>query len=580
MRSTRRPGSIRAASSLLCALVLAACGDAGDGGEAGPERRTDSGIRLGGTFRWVEVEDMRSLDPVRVGGDIVSYHIGMNIYDGLVEYDQDLNLRPSLAERWEVSEDGREYTFHLRRGVRFHDDPAFPEGKGRELAAEDVKYSLLRLADKSNNSTGWWAFQGLIEGLDDFRDGKLEDVPGIQVLDPHTLRIRLTRRFGPFLKRIAMGYAFVAPREAVETYGEDFFQHPVGTGAFRFVSWAPNQEVVLEKNPHYWDVDADGNRLPYLDRVEVKLISDAKSAFLNFDTGRLEQLEPIPTEFWTNVFDEDRQLKGDYRKYQVAETVELSTDFYGFYLEAEPWRGNPKLRQAINYAIPRERIIRFVLKGRNKPAHEWVPPSMPGFGPLDWYEYDVERARQLLAEAGFPGGRGLPPITLQLNSGGTINDLVAEAIQSALAEIGMQVGLQRLAWPQHLETVENGKATFFRFGWVGDYPDAENFLTLLSSQNFSPSGNNFMHYANPEFDRLYQAGVSELDPDRAIELYKQAQEIAMRDAPMMFLYHNERVHLLQPYVRNFEANGIRLFLAKYWWLEDPALASEAAPAAD
>jgi oligopeptide transport system substrate-binding protein len=228
-----------------------------------------------------------------------------------------------------------------------------------------------------------------------------------------------------------MPYAFAVPREAVEKYGQDYFQHPVGTGPFRFVSWSPNQEVVLEKNPHYWDVDADSTRLPDLDRLEVKLINDAKSGFLNFDTGKLDQLEPIPTEFWANVFDEDRELKGDYVKYQVAQAVEMSTDFYGFNLEQEPWKSHPPLRQAINHAIDRDRIIRFVLKGRNVPAHQFIPPSMPGFEQLDFYGYDVGRAKELLAEAGFPNGRGLPPLTLQLNSGGTINDLVAEAIQRA-----------------------------------------------------------------------------------------------------------------------------------------------------
>lgn len=519
---------------------------------------------------------MRSLDPVRLAGDIVSWHIGMNVYDGLVEYDQDLNLRPALAERWDVSEDGREYTFHLRPGVRFHDSPVFPGGKGREVTAQDVEYSLLRIADRRNNSTGWYTLQGLIEGLDVVRDGKAESASGIQVVDDRTIRIRLTRRFRPFLKRLAMGYAFVTPREAVEHFGEDFFQHPVGTGPFRFVSWTPNQQVVLERNPHYWEKDAAGQPLPYLDRLEVKLITDAKSAFLNFDTGQLEQLEPIPAEFWTNVFDEQRNLRGPYRKYQVAETVELSTDFYGFYLDAEPWRGNAKLRQAISHAVDRDRIIRFVLKGRNVPAHEWVPPSMPGFAAGEWYRYDLARARALLAEAGYPEGRGLPPLTLQLNSGGTINDLVAEAIQSALAEIGIQVKLQRVAWPQHLESIENGKATFFRFSWIGDYPDAENFLSMLSSRNFSPTGNNYMHYANPDFERLYEEGIGELDDTRAAELYRRAQEVAMADAPMLFLYHAERVHLLQPYVRGFKANPIGLFLAKYWWLEN-ALRQEGAP---
>jgi ABC-type transport system substrate-binding protein len=514
-----------------------------------------------------EPEEVRSLDPTRAGGDEVSYHVAMNIYDGLIEYDPDLNLKPALAERWEISPDGLEYTFHLRPGVRFHDDSAFPGGKGREVVADDVKYSILRVADKKNNSVGWWAFQDLIEGLNDFREGRAADASGIQVVDPLTIRFKLVRPFGPFLFRLSTGYGFVVPREAVEKYGQDFFQHPVGTGAFRFVSWTPNQEVVLEKNPHYWDVDKDGTQLPYLDRIEVKLILDAKSGFLNFDTGKLDQLEPIPLEFWTAVFDDQRELRGKYAKYQVAQVVEMSTDYYGFNLRDEPWKSHPEVRQAANYALDREKIIKFVLRGRDLPAHEIVPPSMPGFTQLDYYRYDPELAKELLAKAGFPDGKGLPPITLQLNSGGTINDLVAEAIQSQLAAVGFKVSLLRLAWPQHLESSENGKASFFRLGWVCDYPDGENMLTNFDNRGFSPSGNNLTHYSNPEFQRLYEEAVAEPDRQRALELYKQAEDIVMQDAPMLFLYHRSRVHLLQPYVRGFKAQGISLRLMKYVWTD-------------
>jgi peptide/nickel transport system substrate-binding protein len=554
---------------IVAVLLTAACSRSGGGGEPAPEKRTPSGVKLGGTFRMYEPEEVRSLDPTRAGGDEVSLHVAMNIYDGLVEYDPDLNLKPALAERWEISDDGLEYTFHLRPGVRFHDDPAFPGGKGRELAAEDVKYSIMRIADKKNNSIGWWAFQGLVEGLDDYRDGRAKDAAGLQVIDPLTLKIRLTKPFGPFLFRLAMGYGWVIPHEAVEKYGSDFFQQPVGTGPFRFVSWSPNQEIVLTKNPNYWDVDKDGTRLPYLDRIEVKLILDAKSGFLNFDTGKLDQLEPIPLEFWTTIFDDQRRLKGKYTKYQVEQVVEMSTDYYGFNMRMEPWKSHPEVRQAANYALDREKIVKFVLRGRDVPAHEFVPPSMPGFTELDYYPYDPERAKELLAKAGFPEGKGLPLITLQLNSGGTINDLVAEAIQNQLAAVGFKINLLRLAWPQHLEAAENGKASFFRLGWVSDYPDGENMLTNFDNRAFSPSGNNLTHYSNPEFQRLYEEGVRETDRDRALELYRQAQDIAMQDAPMLLLYHRSRVHLLQPYVHGFKAQGISLRQAKYVWLDKP-----------
>jgi ABC-type transport system substrate-binding protein len=250
VRWSRRGGK----AFLLAFFSLAplACGGGGsEPVEDDPERRTPSGVRLGGTFRFLEVEDLRSLDPTRIG-DIVSFHISQNIYEGLVELDPELQVQPALAERWDISEDGREYTFHLRSGVRFHDDPAFPGGKGRAVHSEDVKYSFMRIADKKNVSTGWWVFDGLVEGMNDYREGLSDDVSGIQTPDSATVKLRLTRPYGPFLKRLTTAYAGVLPREAVEKYGKDYFQHPVGTGPFRVVTSSHSQQVVLVWHPHYW----------------------------------------------------------------------------------------------------------------------------------------------------------------------------------------------------------------------------------------------------------------------------------------------------------------------------------------
>ena len=309
LRSNMRvsPGSLSFAAVLafcvLAAFVLPGCGgrDRADSATSGPEQRTPSGVRLGGTFRCVEVEDMRSLDPPRIG-DIVSNHIATNIYDCWSS--STTTSTSSRRSRCGGTISDERPRVHVLPAPRrpLHDDPAFSGGKGRLLHAEDVKYSSSAWP-RRNNSTGWWVYQGLIEGSTTTvktRVGSLRD-PGGRLADfedPTHAPLRTVP------EALGMAYGCVEARDAVEKYGDDYFQHPVGTGPFRFVSWAPNQEVVLEKNPHYWQVDKDGTRLPYLDRVEVRLISDAKTAFRNFDTGKLEQLEPIPPEFWTNIFDE------------------------------------------------------------------------------------------------------------------------------------------------------------------------------------------------------------------------------------------------------------------------------------
>ncbi|HQH73593.1 MAG TPA: ABC transporter substrate-binding protein, partial [bacterium] len=274
--------------------LLTSCG----GQETGfdyPSRRgeiTPSGVRLGGLFRTNEEGTPRSLDPVRIG-DSVSHHIGQQIYDGVLTFDDDLNLQPGVAESYAVSADGLEYTFKIRKGVRFQDDPCFPGGQGREVTARDVEYSLTRNLVPANLSTGVWLFDTLVEGAQEFLEGKAGQVSGFQVVDDATFRIRLKKPFAPFPYRMALSYCFVVPREAVEHYGPDFFQHPVGTGPFRFAYWKPNQELLLIRNPRYWQKDADGVPLPYLDAVRISFINDLKIAFLEFDLGNLDFVQEI-----------------------------------------------------------------------------------------------------------------------------------------------------------------------------------------------------------------------------------------------------------------------------------------------
>jgi len=565
---TRRWAERAYARAWIC-LTLAFALNCGDGGDQ-PQRRSErsaSGIVRGGTFRFNLTESPRSLDPARVG-DTASGHIAENICEGLVEFSPELEIVPCLAESWEISQDGTVYTFHLRRGVRFHDSPPFPGGKGREVTAQDVCYSLTRIADPASRSTGYWVWNGKVKGVSEFHDGKADHVEGFEVLDDYTFRIVLEKPFAPFLNLVAMSYGFVVPPEAVAHYGEDFFQHPVGTGPFRFVEWIPDRHVILERNPNYWGKDGEGNPLPYLDRIIVRFIGESIPEFQEFVMGNLEYVQPVAPDMWDGVFDQDNNLRPDFARFQVQRKQLLVTNYYGFLMGMPPLGTDKRLRYAMNYAIDREAIIKHVLRDEGTPAKGPVPTALPGYGEnVKGFTYDPDRARQLLSEAGYPNGEGLPEITLQLNSAGRLNELIAEAVQQQLQAVGFKINLKIVEWSQHLDSVERGQVGFFRLGWIADYVDPENFLALFHTENFSPAGPNSTRFSDAEFDRLFEQALRTLDDKKRFELYRQAEKIVADICPWLFISYGAQTRLLQPYVRNMAFNAMDQRKLKEVWLD-------------
>ena len=554
---------VRAVTLILLCL---SCGT-GEQDTGKEYREIAGGIVQGGTFRFNLTEPPRSLDPARIG-DSASWHISENIYEGLVGFDSALGLQPCLAMSWEISEDGKVYTFHLREGVLFHDSPAFPNGKGREVTAEDVRYSFTRIADPKTLSTGYWIWNGKVRGIKEFHDGASERVEGFQVVDPHTFRIVLDEPFAPFLSLLTISYGFVVPQEAVEYYGEDFFQNPVGTGPFEFVEWIPDRRIVLEGNPHYWGKDSHGNSLPYLDKVISRFIGESIPEFQEFVLGNLEYVQPIPPDMWDGVFDKENKPRPNFQKFQIRQKQLLAINYFGFLMGKPPFGTDVRLRYAMNYAIDREGIIHHILRGEGTPAKGPIPTSMPGYGERVWgFTYDPEKARSLLAEAGYPGGKNLPEITLQLNSAGRLNELLAEVIQQQLEAVGFKIRLKVVEWSQHLDTVERGDVGFFRLGWNADYVDPENFLALFDSRNFSPAGPNATRFSDPRFDALFREALRTLDSEKRFDLYRQAEEIVMEVCPWLLINYPHTTRLVQPYVRGLELNAMDRRPLKEVWLE-------------
>ena len=546
-------------------------------------RPAKGGRFYGGTYRMNEVQDLRTLDPVRLN-DAPSHHVVHQIYDMLVDFDSSLTLQPELAERWEVSPDGLTYTYHLRRGVRFHDSEVFPGGKGREMTAQDVKYCFDRILDARTGTLGNTYFVGKVKGAEEFyaatsdSTGKVQvpagGVSGFRVVDPYTFAIDLNVPFGAFKFYPALGYCYVYPREAVEKYGADFFRHPVGTGPFQLKSWEQNVELVLERNPNYWGRDEHGNQLPFLDRFVLSFIKQEESQLNEFREGRLEEAYRIPSASYRSVVTEQGGLTPEFAQFSLHRIPALSTQFYGM-LTTHPVFQDKRVRQAFNYAVDREQLIRYVLQGQANGAatHGLVPPSMPGYPhtQVRGYTFDLAKARALLAEAGFPNGKGFPKVDLQLNAGGGRNQLVAEAVQNMLSKnLGINVGLQSLEWGIHLDRIDNGQAAFYRLGWIADYPDAESFLNLMYGANVPPSGAspiNSTRYRNPAFDTLFARALRVVDDAERNALYAQAEQVATDDAPLLLLFHDMDYRLVQPHVKGYSSNAMDRRDFRAVWLD-------------
>ncbi len=567
---------------LTLASLLSACTEPGyPEGDLGPAA---GGKKAGGIYRVNETGELSSLDPPRIN-DVTSSHVCLNIFDNLINFDADLNIAPELADSFTIGDDGTTYTYHLRTDVYFHDDACFPNGRGRRFVADDVKYSFTRVCDIRVGTKNFDYFRDKVVGASEyfdatrevFRNGgalKVNNIPGFVVVNDSTFQIKLTKPFAPFENYPALTGMAIHCREAVEKYGKDVSEHPVGTGPFQFVSWAPDRELILKRNPRYWRRDEHGNRLPLLDGVRFSFMKDDKLQLLEFAAGKLEESYRIPNEFFANIVDENKNPTGKFSKFKLLHVPALSTQFYGM-LTIDPLFKDVRIRKAINMAIDRRRIIRYVLHGQAAgPAeHGLVPSSMPGYDydSVRGYRYDPEQARRLLAEAGYPDGKGLPEITLQLNAGGGRNVSIAEAIQGMLKEnLNISIKLLQVEFAQHLEQIDAGHAPFYRLGWVADYPDPESFLNLFYGKIVPASGGispiNHVRFRNAEFDAAFEKAMTTTDRQERMRLYRVAEQIAIDHAPMLLIMHDEDYRFIQPYVMDYPNNAMdRLRLHGVWF---------------
>lgn len=535
------------------------------------ERKTASGKCYGGVFSANESEDLRSLFPLSLT-QAAAHRLAAQVYEGLVRLDQaDLSVVPSLAESWNVDASGTVYTFNLRPGVFFHDDACFPEGKGREFKASDVVYCFTRICTNTPDNQMFWLLQDRLVGANAqyAGEGDGEVVKGVQAIDDRTVRFTLTSPWPSFIQVLAHQGCWIHPPEQTTHYGAGALWHMVGTGAFRVKNFARNAVLVLERNPQYWRKDGEGSGLPYLDALRYTFIPDKLAELEAFEKGNLSVIYELPVDR-TDV------LRAEHN-YVVQTIPALTTQFFGFNTSKAPFN-DARVRRAFSLAIDRRALVDSVLDGLAVTAEHGVVAA--GFqhypyAEVPTLEHDPERARLLLAEAGYPGGAGLPTIFLQVNNDGFGYVKVAEAAQAMLErELGARVISSVLPSDQHYQRVAYNDAMVWREGWIADHPDPENFLSLFYGRNApadtaAPSFLNSTRYRNAAYDSLFSLALRTSDTEKRMLLMARAESRLMNDAIIAPLYHERSVRLLQPWVRDMPINGMEYRDMALVWL-DPA----------
>lgn len=502
-------------------------------------------------FRYNEQSGIATLDPAFAKNQSIMWAVHQ-IYNTLVQIDDNLNLVPSLAKSWDISADNLTFTFHLRNDVFFQDNPAFPNGKGRKMTAQDVVYSFSRIMDKNTASSGAWIFNERVDTTEPFK-----------AIDDTTFQLKLVKPFHPILGVMSMQYCSVIPKEVVEKYGKDFRRHPCGTGPFEMVAWEEGQALVLKKNPDYFEKDSSGKRLPYLDGIKVTFLQNKATEFLEFQQKRLDFVNEIDPSFKDEVLTKGGTLRKEWQgKIRLVKQPALTTEYLGFLCDSSlPLVQNSpmkdvRIRKAINYGFNRRKMILYIRNSMGIPAESgFIPAAFPSFDSsvVKGYHYDPQRALELLKEAGYPNGEGLPPfklLTVPLYA-----DL-ASYIANELQQIGITINVEVVQKSLLLEQTAKSEALFFRGSWIADYPDAENFLSVFYGKNPAPP--NYTRYQNPRFDKLYEEALSEKNDSVRYKIYQQADQLVIKDAPIVPLWYDMVIWLVHPYVKNFIPNGLNL----------------------
>lgn len=533
---------------------------------------------------------VKGFDPIHAS-DVYSSTVIAQVYEGLLHYQylkRPYEVVPSLAEAMPVITDkGLTYTFKIRKGIKFHDDPAFPGGKGRDLVASDFIYSLRRLADPSTLNDGFWIIDGKIKGLNewvDFLKNKKADystpIEGLQAPDNSTLIIKLTQPYYQLNYVLTLPYTFAVARETVEKYGNEYLNHPVGTGPFMFDSWVRNSKITLKRFPNYHQetypsegapgdreaglLNDAGKTLPLADKVIFVEMPEDAPRWQNFMKGNFDFGELPPDNYDAMILDKK------VRPENVAKGMKLtitSGDEYTYESMnmKDPILGkNKDLRHAMSLSHNAQGVADKFQNGHAIPAQSMLPPDISGYEPNfvnPYQKLDLPQAKKLLAKAGYPEGKGLPEFTYETLSDSK-NRQQAEYFQQNMAAIGVKIVINANTWPQFQDKIKNMKAQIFGIAWTADYPDGQDFLQLFYSKNISP-GPNDSNFSNAEYDKLYEQSLLLPPGAERDQLYHKMRDIVVEETPQILELHRQFYIINHGWVDNLKFSYMILDYAKY-----------------
>ena len=532
---------------------------------------------------------VQTLDPANIG-DVSSHAVGSEIFELLYEYHylkRPYEVIPMLADGMPaVSEDKLVYEIKVKKGIYFHDDKCFADGRGRELKAGDFVFAWKRIANIKALSKMWWIFDGKIIGLDEFREyskgckkGEVDysrEVEGLKALDDYTLLIKLKRPWPQIMDMLC--YPSTAPmaKEAVDYYGRNIMNHPVGTGAFKLKVWNRGSYIEMVRNPRYRKVyypsqgeagdeekgllvDA-GKELPFVDRIVWRVIIEDSPRWLMFLQGDID-ITSIPKDNFGQAIAVGRGMTEEMAKRDITLSTfqEPDTFWVGFNMEDPVLGENKALRLAISCAFDREKWIDLFFNGRGKVAYGFIPPNMKGYDPaikeISKTEYEPAKGREYLEEAKKFAGGSIPTLKLTISGTDTTYRQMGQFLQSAMVEIGLDIDVEYLDWPTYLEKLRTKAVQLYSSGWIADYPDVENFLQVFYSKN-SPWPNS-SNYSNPEYDKLFEQASLMSDSAERTELYRKAERVVVEDAPCAFLYHRIFYVMYHNWIGNLKPNAYK-----------------------
>jgi peptide/nickel transport system substrate-binding protein len=503
-------------------------------------------------FHYNQINPISSLDPAFAKSQNNIWAIN-HIFNGLVQMDDSLNIKPCIATNWELLDSGRTYRFELSSEVYFHDSEVFPEGKGRVVTANDVVYSFNRLIDPAVNSPGSWLFTGKLRA----------ENPFIAVSDS-IFEMHLSTPFRPMLGILTMQYCSVVPKEGVEFYATQWRSNPVGTGPFKFKRWIENQGLYLIKNANYFE-SFQGEKLPYLDGVRASFITDRKTALFELLADKLEFISGIESTVIDELLTQEGQIKESRKnEIQFIKSPYLNMEYLGINHELIDENSAfyyKEIRQALNYAIDRESMLKNLRNNVGKPANSgFIPRGLPSHDPekVKGYHYDRDKALDLLSQAGFPNGKGLEPISIYTN-----NDYLdlTTFIARQWEELGLIVKIELMESATLREGMRKSTIPLFRASWIADYPDEESFFCMFYSSNPPPP--NYTRFKNGKFDQLYKEAIIEIDEKKRIEIYQEMDRLLIEEAPVIFLFYDETALFATNRISGFSKNAINLLQVKH-----------------